>query len=159
MRDTRTAIASALAAYEGFGAELDGKIARDLIAKLTAARAASAKAQADLHHATRASSADARAALDAVEADGRELDREIRRAIDAMRWVDLPDLAMFTRARQTTEALAKLPGKKPSAWQMHTALDQGRDASIAESRLWVCFEPSEAHALLDLRWRRHNEGQ
>jgi len=99
----------------------------------------------------------ARAALDIVEATDRCLGREIISAIDAMAFVALPDLTLFDRARESTEALAKLPGKRPSTTQIHAAYDAGRDADAREAALWIITEPAEPHALLAARWVRYAE--
>jgi len=157
IRDTHAAIAAALAAYEGFNCDLSGERAQELIAKITTLRAERVVAEQAFYLATPETVGQARAALDVVEAKDRRLGDEIVAAIDSMAFAALPDLTLFERAREATEALAKLPGKKPSATQIHAAYDLGRDASAAEAALWIIWEPAEPHALIAARWARYSE--
>ena len=98
-----------------------------------------------------------RAAIDLADAGKRHADRQISAVADSIIFPALPDEKLFALARTDTEALRRLSATKPTARQMHSALDSGLNAVPAVAKLWIIYESEKPHMLTDLRWRAFEE--
>jgi hypothetical protein len=160
LESRRAEIGAALTAFESIGVNFDGPAARDIINRITRARAATAGAEFNLERAVGAAVRPARDALDLVEADGRALGREIIALRDAATLPELPNLDAFENAKSGTADLVFRirHGKRPTT-TLQIALEQGASASDEVARLWIVFEPSTDHDAFKLRAARFAEGR
>jgi len=150
----------ALEAFITIGEGCDGPVALELIERITTYRAGESAAKAAFNLAGREKVKAARDALDAIAADGRELDREIVTLRGLVKFPALPDLASLDRARSETEEIT-IGGNaehKP-ATTLQRALEQAAAAPKGVALLWCCFEPAGANEACEWRWRRHQESR
>ena len=154
----RKTIADALAAFESIGADLGGPLARDLVSRITAIRAALASAYAAKACATRETVETALLEIEKCLADDRTLARDIAAAAASLALPSLPDAKSFHDAAGNTADLERLPAKRPSARQMHRVLDNAFNTSPAVALLHVIYETQPEHELVKLRARAIAEG-
>jgi len=151
-------LVASLAMYEGIGSEYSGPFAIELMGKIAAIRADSARAEETILHAAPEAIIDALNDREKLYARARILAREfeaIRPVLKCPSLKRLPKADEFDRPRRDTLDLASRPAKRPSVLDQHRALDQGRAASPEEARMWILWEPTEPHALCELRWARY----
>ena len=143
--------------YESLGGfALDGPLALEILARIARVRAETKAAEQAYADATREDVLARRDALEFAKADARSLHREMCELRNALR-VPKFDPTPFENSRTATAALVARPAKRPNANDQFAALQQGRVATdTAEVILWACWEPTEPHALLTLRWESYS---
>jgi hypothetical protein len=142
----RTRISGPLATIDAYGIKLDGSAAVDLIARLVAQSTAHADARRVFDLAKPADVKKARDSLDVVEAEGRELEREVAAIETAIRFpYPLPDPAeTYGLARSMTSNLvnaAKI--KSQPARALELAFQQAH-APADVAKLFPAYEPAGA---------------
>ena len=147
----RDRIAASLAHFESVKGDLSGPLAVQLSERIAASRAAVAAAYAAKEHATRANVESAILEIEKCLAESREIDRDLDAAKAALFPPEFPNVAEFETARSETEALERMPAKRPSARAMHHVLEAAFRAVPAVSRLFVVYETTPDHELVKLR--------
>lgn len=160
LTERRNSIAGALDHFTSLGALLDGPYAVDLISRISASRAALAKAYADKECASRATVEAAILEIERCLCDSREIDRDVAEAKTALLSLpELPAAADFAKAEGETLAVEELPKARPYARQMFQVLQAAFSTPATISRLHVVYEtPGLDHALVQLRARAIVEG-
>lgn len=146
----RAPIAAALDLVNSIGADLNGPIGVELQSRIQATRAALATALAAKEVAPRAQIRDVVIAIEEAWADIRELERDLDSVYERLIVPPLPDLGGLQSAEVSTRALESLPAK-PSALQVHAAIQQGLEAPAHVAALFVAFETKPEHPCI--QWR------
>lgn len=148
----RATIAAALAAFDSIGATLDGPVAQDFIARITASRAALAEAFAAKEVSTRETVEAASLEIERCLSDARALDRDISTLVQSLALPEFPSKASFEIAERTTADLERQP-KKPSIRAIAGAIDAGLSTPDSIASLFVIYESDPPHELVAWRAR------
>lgn len=153
LKAQRARIAEALAAFDALGSKLDAPKALELIERSGAVRQALDAAYRAKELATRETVETTSLELERCLVDSRQLDRDIAAALASIAIPEFPRAADFDKARRDTIDTEAMPAKRPTARQVHRAIEAGMSASPAVSRLWIIYETQPDHECVKWRWR------
>lgn len=151
LKSRRETIARAAAVYDSIGEDFSGALAGELIARMTATRAALVAARAVRNLATRETVAEALIEIEKCLADIRQLDRDVIDVLSQLAVPSMPDAHDFARAEQATAALESASAKQLRAVDVHGAIGQALETPGSIADLFIIYETKPDHPLI--KWR------
>jgi len=144
-------IAAALELVNSLQGDFGGPLGVELQSRINSTRAALVATITAKETATREGVQNALLAIEQAWADIRELDRDLASIYERLIVPPLPNLDELRNAETLTREIESLPGTRPSAVQVHGAIEQGLKADPAIARMFVAFETKPDHELV--KWR------